>query len=167
MVRVPDQEDAFDGVEGVAGEARQGVNGGGRALRVAFQDEAFVGVAAEGGGDFVDDVGCAGGGVLGEGGGVDCVVLLSRWGQLGNGVAGIWEAERGGTYDLPTAELALDVGVHGAEAGGLALGFACAAGVDDRCTSLAVFGSKDPVGLGRVGHTIAGASGLTLLYGCS
>ena len=56
MVRVADEEDALDGVEGGAGQLGQGIDGGGRALRIAFQDEAFVGVRAEGALDFVDDL---------------------------------------------------------------------------------------------------------------
>lgn len=56
VVRVADEEDALDGVEGGAGQLGQGVDGGGRALRVAFQDEAFVRVRAERALDFVDDL---------------------------------------------------------------------------------------------------------------
>ena len=74
MIRIPDQEDTPDGIEGVAGQAGQGIDGRSRALRVAFEDEALVHVAAEARVDAVDDVGRAGGAVLREGGGVDGVV---------------------------------------------------------------------------------------------
>jgi len=57
MVRVSDQEDALDSGEACAGEAGQGSYGGGGALGVAFEDEAFLGGGGEGGGDVVDDLG--------------------------------------------------------------------------------------------------------------
>lgn len=44
---VTDQEDALDGVEVGAGDLGHGVYGRGRALAVAFEDEAFVGVGGE------------------------------------------------------------------------------------------------------------------------
>ena len=55
--RVADQEHAFDGVKGRAGEFRERVDGGGRALAVAFEDDAFRGVGGEEGLDFLDDLG--------------------------------------------------------------------------------------------------------------
>lgn len=70
VVRVADEEDALDGVEGGAGQLGEGVDGGGRALRVAFQDEAFVRVRAEGALDFVDDL---------SGGGVSLLGTRLRW----------------------------------------------------------------------------------------
>lgn len=143
VVGVADEEDGLDGVEGGAGQLGEGVGGGGCALRVAFEDEAFVGVGAEGGGDLVDDlwgvglnleegdgevgdtyVGGAGGGVLAGAGWVDGVVLwLLVVGSMGGGVSA--------TYDLAAGLLGADVGIHGAEARGLALGLTGATGVDD------------------------------------
>lgn len=95
VVGVADEEDGLDGVEGGAGQLGEGVGGGGCSLGVAFEDEAFVGVGAEGGGDLVDDlwgrglaseeedgevgetyVGGAGGGVLAGAGWVDGIVLV-------------------------------------------------------------------------------------------
>ena len=107
MVRIADEEDTLDGVEVGAGEARERVDGRSGALRVALQNEAFVGAGAEGAGDFVDDVLRALGGLLGDRRGIDGVV------------------------DFAAGELRCDAGVHGAEAGRLALGFTCAAGIDD------------------------------------
>lgn len=59
VLGVPDQEDAFDGGEGGAGELGEGVDGGGGALGVPLEDEAFGGGGGEGGADFVDDLGSA------------------------------------------------------------------------------------------------------------
>jgi hypothetical protein len=56
VVRVTNQEDTLDGIEGGSCQARQSVNGGGRTLRVAFKNDALGGVAAEEGGDLVDDL---------------------------------------------------------------------------------------------------------------
>ena len=56
MLRVADQEDAFDGSETGAGYVGHGVDGRGGALGVALEDEAFVGVGGEGGADVGDDL---------------------------------------------------------------------------------------------------------------
>jgi hypothetical protein len=53
---VADEEDTLDCVHGGAGETGHGVYGGGGALGVALEDEAHVGVGAEGRGDLVDDL---------------------------------------------------------------------------------------------------------------
>ena len=44
VLRVADEEDAFDGGEGGASQLGEGVDGCGCALGVAFEDEALVGV---------------------------------------------------------------------------------------------------------------------------
>ena len=54
--RVTDEEDTLDGVEVGASQHGEGVDGGGRALGVAFEEEAFVGVGLEGALDFADDL---------------------------------------------------------------------------------------------------------------
>lgn len=54
---VADEEDSLDGVHVGAGELGHGVDGGGGALGVALEDEAHVGVGAEGGLDLVDNLG--------------------------------------------------------------------------------------------------------------
>jgi len=104
---VADKEDTLDGVERGASQLGKCVGGGSGALRVSFQDEALVRVARQGRLDLPDDVGGAGSRVLRGIGGVDSVV------------------------DFASGELTLDVRVHGTEASRWALGFACAAGVDD------------------------------------
>lgn len=71
---VADEEDSLDGVHVGAGELGHGVDGGGGALGVALEDEAHVGVGAEGGLDLVDNVLSAEGGVLAGIGKVDSVV---------------------------------------------------------------------------------------------
>jgi len=53
---VADEEDAFDCGEGGTGQALEGVDGGGCALRVAFEDEACVGVRGDTSADVVDDL---------------------------------------------------------------------------------------------------------------
>jgi hypothetical protein len=53
---VADEEDTLDCVHRGAGEAGHGVYGGGGALGVALEDEAHVGVGAEGRGDLVDNL---------------------------------------------------------------------------------------------------------------
>ena len=53
---VADKEDTLDGVHVGAGELGHGVDGGGGALGVALEDEAHVGVGAEGGLDLVDNL---------------------------------------------------------------------------------------------------------------
>lgn len=57
VLGVTDEEHALNCVEGGAGEARHGVHGCGGALGVAFQNYAHIGVGADEGGDFVDDLG--------------------------------------------------------------------------------------------------------------
>jgi hypothetical protein len=60
MRRVAYEEDALDGAKVRTREFRHGVDRCLRALRVALEDEALVWGCPQGGGDFVDDVSCAG-----------------------------------------------------------------------------------------------------------
>lgn len=48
MVRITDEEDALDGIEVRASQHRDSVDGSGRALGVALEEEAFVWVGLEG-----------------------------------------------------------------------------------------------------------------------
>lgn len=57
VLGIADKENALDGVECCASQAGKGIDGGGCALGVAFQDEAFRGVARERGLDAVDYLG--------------------------------------------------------------------------------------------------------------
>lgn len=92
VLRVTDKEDALNSGEAGAGQLRQRVRRRRSSLRVTLEKEALVRVRLKSGLDLADDVGGSSGGVLRGVGGVD------------------------GVIDLATGDLALDVGVHGAEA---------------------------------------------------
>lgn len=104
---VTDEEDSLHSVKACACEFRHGVHGCGSALAVAFKNEALAGVGLDTGLDFTDNVGGAKSRVLGEIGGIDCVV------------------------DLASGHLGCDPGIDGAEARRFALDFASATSVDD------------------------------------
>lgn len=104
---VTDEEDALDSSVGGASQLRQSIDSGSSTLRVSLKDKALIGACAEGSGDLVDNV-C----------GACCRVLA---------VVGCVD----GVVGLAARNLGADVAVHGGEAGGLALGLAGAAGVDD------------------------------------
>lgn len=107
VFRVADKEDALHGVEARAGQLGESVCGCSSSLRVTLEEEALVWVCLQGRLDLADDVGGSCGRVLRSVGGVDGVV------------------------DLATGQLALDVGVHGAETCRRALKFTSTASVDD------------------------------------
>ena len=56
MLGITDQEHASHGSERGASEARQGVDGGCSALRIAFKDEALIRAGRKSALDFVDDL---------------------------------------------------------------------------------------------------------------
>lgn len=56
VLRVADEEDTLDGIHGGASELGHGVDGGGGTLGVTLEDEAHVGICAEGRGDLVDNL---------------------------------------------------------------------------------------------------------------
>lgn len=56
MLRIPNEEDALDGIRTGTTEPGESVDGCSGALRVALQDEALGGTAGEGGCDVVDNL---------------------------------------------------------------------------------------------------------------
>lgn len=107
VFRVANEEDTLDGVEARASQLRESVCSSCSTLRVTLKEEAFVGVSLQGRLDLADNVGSSCSRVLRSIGGID------------------------GVIDLATRQLALDVGVHGAETSRRALEFTSTAGVND------------------------------------
>lgn len=107
VLGVPEENDSLDSVEGGTGELGKGVDSGGSTLRVAFKNEASVGVGGKSVVDLGDDVRGGLGRVLVVTGGVDGVVL---------------GATRDGGADLL---------VHGDESGGGTLRLTGTTGVDE------------------------------------
>lgn len=132
VVGVADEEDAFYGGEGCAGELGEGVDCCGGTLRVSFQDEAFICVGPQCGCDFVDDVAGTSSRVLAETCRIDGVV------------------------DFATGDCTLDVGVHCTKACAWALSFSSAPGVDD-CVATASSLSLDHCCAGRASQCEQGA----------
>ncbi len=56
MLRIANEEDTFDGIEVGGCDAWKGIDGRSSTLRIALQNEAFIGVGEESAGDFVNDV---------------------------------------------------------------------------------------------------------------